>query len=97
RPAGAPTEGRAAARRSRAAEASAARPDLARPDLARPSELLAQVGCHRRVVAERLVQMSGLGTMMPGGHLDERGAQRDPDALGLGHQGPTDAALARPG
>ena len=41
--------------------------------------------------------MAGLGTMMPGGHLDERGAQRDPDALGLGHQGPTDAALARPG
>ena len=43
---------------------------------ARPSELLAQVGRHRRVVAERLVQVARLGTMVAGGQLDERRAER---------------------
>ena len=71
-----PTAGRAAGRRPRAAEASAARPGRTRPERARPSELLAQVGRHRRVVADRLVQVAGLGTMVAGGHLDERGAER---------------------
>ena len=50
-----------------------------------------------RVVAERLVQVARLGPMVAGRDLDERGAELGADPLGLGHEGPTDAALAGAG
>ena len=74
RRAAAPRAGRAGARRL-------AQPKPREPDRAgragSPSELLAQVGRHRRVVAERLVQVARLGTVVAGGHLDERRAELD--------------------
>ena len=57
------------------------------------SEPLPQVGRDRRVVAERLVEVAGIGPVMAGGHLDEGGAELSPDPLGLLHEQVADAAL----
>src|SRR4051794_2133253 len=59
------------------------------------SELLAEIRRHGRVVAERLVQVASVGPVVAGGHLTERGSELAADALGLGHQRATDAALTR--
>src|SRR4051812_30246530 len=61
---------------------------------AESSDALAEVGGHRAVVAHRLVELSGLGPMMPGGQLHERRTDLRGEPLGLGHQQPADATLA---
>ena len=68
-----------------------------RPASAR-SELLAQVGGHRRVVAERLVQVARVGPVVAGRQLDERRAHaRRPIRSASPMSCAPDAALARAG
>ena len=61
------------------------------------SEPLPQVGRDRRVVAQRLVQVPGIGTVVARGDLGERRAELAPDPLGLVHQQVADAPLADAG
>src|SRR6185503_15091895 len=85
--AAAPTAGRAAGPRDRAAGAA----EIPRRRSAwSSSELLAQVGGHRRVVPQRLVQVTRLRPVMSGGQLHERGSQLAAGPLGLGLQGSAD-------
>src|SRR6188508_3553784 len=56
-------------------------------------QLLAQVRRHRRVVAERLVEVPGVGPVVARGHLAERGPELATDTLCLGHERAPDAAL----
>src|SRR5689334_5060682 len=63
----------------------------------RGSELLAQVCGHRRVVAQRLVQVASVRPVVACSHLAERRAELATDPLCLGHQRSPDPPLAGSG